>query len=355
MKKITNNVGLGKLTMLMDAVIAVCIIISVVMLIKFDKVNVQLQNTKPLYEVYVQDSLRMEQVIGDCQKKMDNAQVQMGVLTNKIDSLKGEYAAVAKDRKVEQKVKDDLQNAIKFDEEQYGSFESSISTDSALMALTSDTLQMSREANSDLLAAYAQLEQDAKSPRQAYNIMIVISILLFIAKIVLFALWSFKNMKNVHAVSPWMEKSTKPMWAILGWFIPVYNLMKPCSVFSELWDETKYILKDRSIVANEEDDNQMEFIGLWWGLLLFAKSILPLVVGGMMVCFNFWFLPISCTDLLDMGVFFGVKGFFLNLNHTFVAVLVIIAWVIYLAYEIYMVNAFNKMNKMLVDNESKLN
>ena len=73
MKKITNNVGLGKLTMLLDAVIAVCIIISVVLLIRFDKVNVQLQNTKPMYDAYVQDSLRLEQVIGDCQKKMDNA------------------------------------------------------------------------------------------------------------------------------------------------------------------------------------------------------------------------------------------------------------------------------------------
>ena len=33
-----------------------------------------------------------------------------------------------------------------------------------------------------------------------------------------------------------------------------------------------------------DDENQMEFIGLWWGLHLFAKCILPLVVGGLMVC-----------------------------------------------------------------------
>lgn len=353
MKKVTNNVGLGKLTMLLDAVIAVCIIISVILLIRFDKVNVQYQNTKPMYDAYVQDSLRLEQVIGDCQKKMDNAEEQKGILTTKIDSLKAEYKVIEKDRKVEKKVKDDLQNAIKFDEDQYNSFVTAISADSTTQVLAADTLKMSRAANADMINSYTQLEQDSKGPRGAYNVMIIITILLFIAKVVFFALWSFKNMKNVHAVSPWMEKSTKPIWAILGWCIPVYNLMKPCSVFSELWDETKYILKSKEI-ANDDDENQMEFIGLWWGLHLFAKCILPLVVGGLMVCFNYWFLPIAGTDFLDMGVFFGIRGFFLNLNHTFVAILVILAWLLYMGYEIYMVNSYNKMNQMLVDNESKL-
>ena len=353
MKKVTNNVGLGKLTMLLDAVIAVCIIISVILLIRFDKVNVQYQNTKPMYDAYVQDSLRLEQVIGDCQKKIDNAEEQKGILTTKIDSLKAEYQVIEKDRKVEKKVKDDLQNAIKFDEDQYNSFVTAISADSTTQVLAADTLKMSRAANADMINSYTQLEQDSKGPRGAYNVMIIITILLFIAKVVFFALWSFKNMKNVHAVSPWMEKSTKPIWAILGWCIPVYNLMKPCSVFSELWDETKYILKSKEI-ANDDDENQMEFIGLWWGLHLFAKCILPLVVGGLMVCFNYWFLPIAGTDFLNMGVFFGIRGFFLNLNHTFVAILVILAWLLYMGYEIYMVNSYNKMNQMLVDNESKL-
>ncbi len=353
MKKITNNVGLGKLTMLLDAVIAVCIIISVILLIRFDKVNVRYQNTKPVYDTYVQDSLRLEQIIGDCQKKIDNAAEQKGILTNKIDSLKAEYKVIEKDRKVEKKVKDDLQNAIKFDEDQYNSFVTAITTDSTTQVQAADTLKMNRIANAELIGTYTQLEQDSKSPRMAYNVMIIITILLFIGKVVLFALWSFRNMKNVHAVSPWMEKSTKPIWAILGWCIPVYNLMKPCSVFSELWDETKYILKSKEI-ANDDDDNQMEFIGLWWGLHLFAKCILPLVVGGLMVCFNYWFLPIAGTDFLNMGVFFGIRGFFLNLNHTFVAILVILAWLLYMGYEIYMVNSYNKMNQMLVDNENKL-
>ena len=354
MKKITNNVGLGKLTMLLDAVIAVCIIISVVLLIRFDKVNVQLQNTKPLYDAYVQDSLRLEQVIGDCQKKMDNAEAQQEILLAKIDSLNEKYKAIEKDRKVEKKVKDDLQNAIKFDEDQYNSFVTAYTEDSTMQVLAGDTLKMSRAANASLIDSYTQLEQGSKSPRIAYNIMIIITIILFICKVVFFALWSFRNLKNVHAVSPWMEKSTKPMWALLGWCIPVYNLVKPCSVFSEIWDETKYILKDKGLATDDDDENQMEFIGLWWGLHLFAKCILPLVVGGLMVCLNYWLLPLAFTDFLDMGVFFGIKGFFLNLNHTFVAILVIIAWLLYMGYEIYMVNSYNKMNKMMADNESQM-
>lgn len=354
MKKITNNVGLGKLTMLLDAVIAVCIIISVVLLIRFDKVNVQYQNIKPTYDAYVKDSLRLEQVIGDCQKKMANAEEQKGVLTAKIDSLKAEYKVVEKDRKVEKKVKDDLQKAIENYDAQYKSFETAITDDSTSQVLASDTLKMNSVRYAEIISSYNQLEQDSKAPRGAYNVVIVIAIILFICKVAMFAFWSYKNMNNIRSISPWMEKSTKPIWAILGWCIPVYNLMKPCSVFSELWDETKYALKNKGIVSDDEDENQMEFIGLWWGLHLFAKCILPLVVGGLMVCFNYWFLPIAGTDFLNMGVFFGIKGFFVNLNHTFVAVLVIIAWLLYMGYEIYMINSYNKMNKLLVDNESKL-
>ena len=177
MKKITNNVGLGKLTMLLDAVIAVFIIIAVILLIRFDKVNVRYQNTKPVYDAYVQDSLRLEQIMGDCQKKMDNAETQKEILTAKIDSLKTEYKVIEKDRKVEKKVKDDLQNAIKFDEDQYNSFVTAITEDSTTQALAADTLQLNRVANAELISTYTQLEQDSKGPRMAYNVVIFIAIL----------------------------------------------------------------------------------------------------------------------------------------------------------------------------------
>ena len=105
--------------------------------------------------------------------------------------------------------------------------------------------------------------------------------------------------------------------------------------------------------GHDNDDNQMEFIGLWWALLLIAKSIFPLVIGGAIVCLNFWLFPLACADMLDMGVFFGIKGFFLNLNHTLIAVMLLVFWLIYLAYEIYLVNSYNKLNQQLFDNQSK--
>ena len=86
MKKITNNTLFGRLTMILNLLVGVFMVISVVALLRFDKINTQLQNAKPGYNNMLDSLKRVEQVIGDFDKKIANSQEQMDNLKTKIEA-----------------------------------------------------------------------------------------------------------------------------------------------------------------------------------------------------------------------------------------------------------------------------
>lgn len=350
MKKITNNTLFGRLTMILNLLVGVFMVISVVALLRFDKINTQLQNAKPGYNNMLDSLKRVEQVIGDFDKKIANSQEQMDNLTTKIEEEQTEYQLTVKDKKADAKAKEEAKGQLEFNQNQLKSFEEAIKTDSEQRKLAQDTLAMFQRETQPVIDNYKQLEQEVEGPRALMNTFVMITICLFLCKIVMFAYWSFLNMKNLRVLAPWMKKSTSPWLAIAAWFIPIYNLGKPCSIFYEMWDETKYVLKDKGIISELNDDSQMEMVGAWWGLYLVAKCLIPLVIGGLFIGLNFWLLPICFGDTVNIGTFFGAKGLFLYFNHTLIAVLAIVIWLAYVLYESYLVYSYNKMNKMLVDN-----
>ncbi len=352
MKKIKNNVRWGQITMLLNLLLAVLIIVAVILLMKFDKVNVQLQNAKPGYD-NVQDSIkRTQQNIHDYNKKVENSNKTIAMLLQKNDSLSTVVKTLGKDAEKEKAI---LTDEVKYNEDQIVSLKEKIKTDEVSLMMTKDTLEMFENEAKPVIAHYNEIGQQVTTPLHNYNLIIIIIIILFFVKILMFAFWNYLNMNNLQAIAPWMKKSTKPWWAIVGWFIPIYNLIKPCSVFSEMWDETTYLLKEKAIVANENDNNQIESIGLWWGLYIFGKCLMPFVIGGLMICINFWWLlPLTFSpEIFDMGVFFGAKGFFLQFNHVFVAIIVVLAFVLYFIYEAYLICKYNKMNVILCNNQAK--
>ena len=112
----------------------------------------------------------------------------------------------------------------------------------------------------------------------------------------------------------------------------MYNLIKPYTFFNELYEETEYALTDKNIIPeNPKSDNDF-LLGFWWGMFL------------MTVCL-FSFILVS--------TFFGNGPAFYKLNHNTVAVVSIIFWLVYVLMEIMVVGKYNKMNKMMVDNEDK--
>lgn len=350
MKKITNNTLYGRLTMILNLLVGLFIVISVIALLRFDKVNTQLQNAKPGYNNMLDSLKRVEQVIGDFDKKIANSQEQMANLTAKVEEEQAAYQSTIKDKKADAKAKEEAKGQLEFNQNQLKSFEEAIKSDSEQRKLAQDTLAMFQKETQPVIDSYKQLEQEVETPRTMLNTFVIITICLFLCKVVLFAYWSFLNMKNLRVLAPWMKKSTPPWLAIAAWFIPIYNLGKPCSIFYEMWDETNYVLKDRGIISDLNDDSQMEMVGGWWGLYLVAKCLIPFVIGGIFIGLNFWLFPVCFGDMFNIGTFFGTKGMFIYFNHTLIAVLAIIIWLAYVLYECYLIREYNKKNQMLVDN-----
>ena len=61
MKKITNNAKLGKITILLNLLILLTFIISMVFILRFDKINKMLVQETPTYEQAFADSRKVEQ------------------------------------------------------------------------------------------------------------------------------------------------------------------------------------------------------------------------------------------------------------------------------------------------------
>lgn len=382
MKKIANTSLWGKIAMVLNAVLLILIVIIGVQLKKYDGLNKDLQNVKPQYTAIKDSIARFERAVYVTEKKIANNESVKSELEAEVNSLNAKIAAEKKNKKAVDSLKLVVQD-------RNGQIQKQVSTtkdDSTSLALIKDTLSAYQEAFVPVESSYNQKMQTVVPALKSFNTVVLIAIIIFIVKIIFLAYWMASNMDNVYKLSPWMHVNRKSAdgfdqpspfalkfrqriqkiryskaWSVIGWFIPVYNLFKPCSTFNEMLSETNTLLRDKSILAETKDAGQMESVGFWWGAYLFAKVLMSLVVGGIVVCFNFWFLfalinaNTAALDMgmLSMGTFFGVKGLFCYINHTTVLVLFIIGWVVYLCYECYMVFSYNKLNKLLVENESK--
>lgn len=198
------------------------------------------------------------------------------------------------------------------------------------LAKTEQAIADERASFEPVEAEYNDLVAQTEAAEGTYNIFLCITIILFVLKVVVWAVWNFKNAKNLRNVCPWMEKATAPSWAFWGWIVPVYNLIKPYAFFNELYDETEYALVDKNIVTVDSKSDNDFFLGFWWGMFLLAVCLMSLIV---------------------YSTFFGEGPSFYKLNHTTVAIVSILLWCVYILMEVLVANKYNKMNKLMVDNE----
>lgn len=313
MKKVSNNTFLGKLTQLLNLAVLVFFILSVVFLLKFDRVNVLKVDYEP---TYLQAKEKMHEVVHPMKKNI----AEVDYYAYKLDTLQQHQATA--DKKTAKALQEDIDRTKK-----------TLAEKEEILAQTKADSVAQQELLDPIESEYNALVEQDDSAKGLFNIFLMITIILFVAKIVLWAIWNYKNSQNLRGICTWMEKATHPMWAFFGWIIPLYNLIKPYTFFHEIYDETEYALKDKSILAKENASADSDFtIGFWWGMFLLT------------VCLMSAFL---------FGTFFGDGAAFYKLNHTWVAIVAIVFWVIYILVEINIIRKYNKMNKMLVDNESK--
>jgi hypothetical protein len=129
-----------------------------------------------------------------------------------------------------------------------------------------------------------------------------------------------------------MKKSTSPYWAYLSWLIPGYNLVKPYTVFAEIYNETNYILLDKNIIKEDTDSNADFYLGLWWGLFLIATVVISFILSA---------------------TFFNQGPMYFKLSHVGVAITAIIIWAFYLLHETVLIIRAIKMNQTLFANHPK--
>ena len=357
MKKITNNSRLGLIAMLLNAILLILIIVSVVKVTGYDTVNADLQNVKPVYTQMGDSIKRVERAVHVCGKKITDRETVIAELNDQIDTLKAQSQGSAK------AIQDSIKKVIEDKNNQLSNNKGEITKDSTELVKIKDTLSMIQAQFVPIEKQYKESFDAAVSPLKALNTLVLIVVLFLLVKVVIMGLWMQRNMQNVCNVSPWMSKShNKPFWGILGWFVPLYNLFKPCSFFSEMLSETNYILRDKSLVVDTKDGNHMETIGWWWGFYIFAKVLMPFIMGGAFICLNYWFLLLFPTvNVADMelgffgtGTFFGSTGLFWFMSHKAVITLFIIAWVVYTLFESYLIFSYNKLQNIMVQNEKKL-
>ena len=223
MKKLTNNTSLGKLILLCNVVVLILFIISMLFLMKFDKTNrAVIQERKhynDLYEAYAtaQHPLRQDSA------EVAYYQYKLDTLQQKTPANKDERKALAESIEV---TKQTLADKKKQQEEHLNSVK-----------------ELEQEYN-PALQNWENLNADNAAAKKKFWVIAALTIVAFLVKTFLFAVWGAKNNKNLHAIAPWMRSGMKPSVSYLAWFVPFYNLLKPLSFFKEVWNETDYALEN---------------------------------------------------------------------------------------------------------------
>lgn len=315
MGKITNNTKFGLFTILCNAIVFVCFIIAMVFLMKFDKINIQYIEKKPQYERAF-DALKVaEQPIRADSATVAHYQYRVDTLTAKpIPSNKNDA----------KKLTDEISRVTDILNEKID-----------IKAQNDSILNVRRAYFAPIEEDYKGIQSEVFTAKKTYRLILTITFILFALKVLLFGFWNYKNANNIRQSAKWAKKGSAPFWAFVGWLIPVYNFIKPYSFYSELTNDTVYLLKDRGIVPEsfDKDDYSEFYLGLWWGFLLLA-----LVLGMLFI----------------NGTFFSTGALFMKLNHFNVILIVTIAWAIYFALESFTIISYNKMNNLLFDNQDKL-
>ena len=312
MKKITNNAPFGKLVMLFNVLILCMFIVSMVCLLNFDKFNVKLVNWKPEYE-------KSEQQLRKVEEPKRKAQAEVDYYAQKLENLK--QAEVPADRKKAKEHNEDIERTTH-----------TLTNKEADLAKIDAAISEQNMLFEAIKVPFDDLTKQVNSTKSVFKITIWITILLFVAKTLFFAVWNSKGLCNLRITSPWMKKSVSPYWAYLGWLIPGYNLVKPYSVFSEVYNEHNYILLDKGVTEKDMDENADFNLGLWWGLFLITAVGISLVLNA---------------------TFFKEGPMYFKLSHTGVAVTAIIAWVLYLLQETVLMRKAVKMSQNLFENRPK--
>jgi hypothetical protein len=306
-KKITNNALWGRITVLFNLLILVAFILSVVALMGFDKENRVLVEKRPEYE---QATMKMQ----EARQPSKGDSTRVAYYSQRLDSLSAmptpKVAAEAKNLKSEiKRVSDILAKEIK----------NKAKTDSIIKVTEANYIPIKTD--------FTEIEKATNDKKATFSLLLYITLTLVVLKILFFAIWNYRNSKNLHQLADWMKNGNAPYWAFVSWLIPAYNLIKPYTFFNELMNESIYLLNDKSILPKKEVDNHEFYIGIWWTFFLLTFIISPLIL---------------------YSTFFAEGPMFYKFNHLSIAIVSASIGGIYLLIESVLIFLYNKYNKLMM-------
>ncbi|MBR4919516.1 MAG: DUF4328 domain-containing protein [Bacteroidales bacterium] len=318
MKNITNNSLWSKLTLLLNLLLLVLFVVSMLFLLKFDKTNVKVVEARAGYEKAYESYVMAQHPL-----KQDSAEV--AYYQYKLDTLQQKLPAAKKDAK-------------KALEESISVTKNTLSEKQKMMDSHLEQVAQNEAEYTPLKAEWDQMNEDNAKTKSAFIVMAVITLVVFLCKILTFATWNYKNSKNLHNIADWMKDGMPAWMSYVSWLIPVYHLLKPLNFFKEIWEETDYVLEDKGIVTIPEDkkdtfvDNSGIHMGIWWILTLCSVWLMNFVL---------------------FKTFFTEGPLFYKASHGNMVIVAIVVLVLCLAEEVYLLLTYNKKNKLLVDNADK--
>ena len=195
MKKISNNVFLGRLTQILNVAILVLFVLSIVFLLKFDKINVVKVGSEPSY-------LKAKEYLHSVEHPLKQNQAEVDYYAYKLDTLSKHQAAVANDKKAAKSLQEDIDRTKK-----------TLSEKQEALAQTEQAIADEKAVFEPIEAEYNDLVEQTAKAGGTFNVVAVITLVLFLLKVVVWTIWTYKNSKNLRNVCPWMTKAAAPSWA----------------------------------------------------------------------------------------------------------------------------------------------
>jgi hypothetical protein len=312
MKKFSKNASFGKLAILFNVLILGMFIVSMICLMSFDKVNTKLLHAIPAYK-------DAETELREVEKPRRQAQADVNYYAVKLDTL--QHRTLPADKKKAKEHNEEIERTIH-----------TLAIKEAELEKVDAAIQEQTIFFEAIRVPFEDLTGQVNSAKSVFSITLWIIVIMFVLKVLFFGAWNYRSLKNLRIASPWMKKSTSPYWAYLGWFIPGYNLIKPYTIFAEVYNETNDLLVDKKIIQKDIDENADFNLGLWWGLLIITTIIVSFVLSA---------------------TFFKESPMYYKFSHTGVVVTAIVFWLLYLLQESVLILRGIKMNRILLENHPK--
>ncbi|MDL2308779.1 DUF4328 domain-containing protein, partial [Bacteroidales bacterium OttesenSCG-928-C03] len=224
MKKITDNSIFNKISIALNAGILILFIISMVLLLGFDKVNVE-------YVHYQRTHDKANEELRTAQQPTRGDSIRLANYKYRLDTL------LVKEMPTDK-------NAAKALTETIERISNNVDEHTKIKHSNDSVVAVKAAIYEPIKEKYDSLAEEAGSKKNTFKWVFTFTLILLVAKIFIFAFWNYKSAINNRIAADWTKKSSKPYWAFLGWIIPAYNFIKPYSFLSEICDDTEYIIEN---------------------------------------------------------------------------------------------------------------